>query len=34
MDDAMVKKDTMCNDLMNRGGGMTKDGMSGEPVKK
>ncbi|WP_457102142.1 hypothetical protein [Microbacterium sp. P5_E9] len=33
-DDAMVKKDTMCNELMNQSGGMSKGGMTGEPMKK
>lgn len=33
-DDVMMKKDTMCADLMNKGGGMTKGGVAGEPMKK
>lgn len=33
-DEAMMKKDTMCNELMNKGGGMTKGAVAGEPMKK
>jgi hypothetical protein len=33
-DDAMMKKDAMCADMMKKDGGMKKDGMSGDPMKK
>ena len=34
-DDAQMKKDAMCSDLMKKGGaGMTKSGTAGEPMKK
>ena len=33
-DDAMMKKDTMCAEMMKNDGGMKKDGTAGEPVKK
>lgn len=33
-DDAMMKKDAMCAEMMKKDGGTKKDGMSGDPVKK
>lgn len=33
-DDAMMKKDTMCADMMKKDGMVKKEGVSGEPVKK
>jgi hypothetical protein len=33
-DDAMMKKDAMCADMMKKEGAMKKDGMPAEPMKK
>jgi hypothetical protein len=33
-DDATMKKDTMCADMMKKEGAMKKDATSGEPAKK